>query len=62
MAAPPRRVTQERAVDIGKPRRVITVEPEPEPQPVTAPLPVPADPHEQPVPAVPNDRHVGLER
>jgi hypothetical protein len=40
------------AVEIGKPRRVITVEPAPEP--ATEPLPV--EPEEQPVPSVPDDR------
>jgi hypothetical protein len=39
-------------VEIGKPRRVITVEPAPEP--ATEPLPV--EPEEQPVPSVPDDR------
>jgi hypothetical protein len=48
------------AVDIGKPRRVITVEPEREP--VTEPAPVPAEPLEEPVPAGPRDRRIGMER
>lgn len=39
-------------VDIGKPRRVITVEPETDPVPV----PVPEEPEEQPAPATPADR------
>jgi hypothetical protein len=47
-------------VDIGKPRRVITVEPER--QPVTEPTPVPAEPQEEPVPATPTDRRAGAER
>jgi hypothetical protein len=38
-------------VDIGKPRRVITVEPEQTP----ATEPVPAEPAEEPVPAAPRD-------
>jgi hypothetical protein len=41
-----------REMDIGKPRRVITVEPTPEP----AAEPVPAEPAEEPAPAIPNDR------
>jgi hypothetical protein len=49
---------QERAVDIGKPRRVITVEPEQEP----AAVPVPAEPDEEPVPATPTDHRAGAER
>jgi hypothetical protein len=40
------------AVDIGKPRRVITVEPTPEP----AVEPVPVEPVEEPVPAAPTER------
>jgi hypothetical protein len=42
-----------RTVDIGKPRRVITVEPTPEPAVEPAPA---AEPDEQPVPAGPSDR------
>jgi hypothetical protein len=38
-------------MDIGKPRRVITVEPEP--QPAVAPEPLP---EEEPAPVSPNDR------
>jgi hypothetical protein len=40
------------AVDIGKPRRVITVEPTPEP----AVEPTPAEPVEEPAPSVPSER------
>lgn len=39
-------------MDIGKPRRIITVEPESEP----LAEPVPAEPADDPVPAVPDDR------
>jgi hypothetical protein len=40
-------------VDIGKPRKIITVEPTPEP----AAVPVPAEPDEEhPAPAVPAER------
>jgi hypothetical protein len=39
-------------VDIGKPRRVITVEPTPEP----AVEPTPAEPVEEPAPSVPSER------
>ncbi len=39
-------------MDIGKPRRIITVDPEPE----TAPEPARVEPAEEPVPAVPDDR------
>jgi hypothetical protein len=52
--------TEEEAVNIGKPRRVITVEPEREP--VTEPTPAPAEPHEEPVPATPSDHRAGAER
>lgn len=47
-------------MDIGKPRRVITVEPER--QPITEPTPVPAEPREEPVPATPTDHRAGAER
>jgi hypothetical protein len=39
-------------VDIGKPRRIITVEPTPEP----AVEPAPAEPDEPPVPVGPDER------
>lgn len=39
-------------MEIGKPRRIITVEPEPEP--VTEPAP--SEPVEEPVPVGPDDR------
>jgi hypothetical protein len=45
-------------VEIGKPRRVITVEPERDP--VTEPQPV-EQPDDEPVPAVPGDRWIGRE-
>jgi hypothetical protein len=45
-------------VEIGKPRRVITVEPERDP--VTEPQPV-EQPDDQPVPAAPRDRSIGRE-
>jgi hypothetical protein len=53
-----RPTSKEWAVDIGKPRRVITVEPEREPVAV----PAPAEPDEEPVPAAPSDRGIGAER
>ena len=43
-------------MDIGKPKRIITVEPAP------AVEPVPAEPHEDPVPATPSDRRALSER
>jgi hypothetical protein len=45
-------------VDIGKPRRIITVEPDE--SPATEPLPV--EPQDEPVPAAPNDRRTVTER
>jgi hypothetical protein len=39
-------------MDIGKPKKVITVEPEAEP----VAIPVPAEPLEEPEPAAPSDR------
>jgi hypothetical protein len=48
--------SQEGAVDIGKPRRVITVEPEREP--VAVPV---HEPDEEPVPATPTDHRAGAE-
>jgi hypothetical protein len=46
------------SVDIGKPRRIITVEPDE--SPATEPLPV--EPQDEPVPAAPNDRRTVTER
>jgi hypothetical protein len=45
-------------VDIGRPKRVITVEPEPAP----AVEPVPAEPLDDPVPVTPDDRGTVTER
>jgi hypothetical protein len=45
-------------VDIGKPRRIITVDPEESP----ASEPVPVEPQDEPVPAAPNDRGPLTER
>lgn len=44
-------------MDIGKPRRVITVEPERDP----VVEPAPAEPDDEPVPAAPNDRRNATE-
>lgn len=44
-------------MDIGKPRRIITVEPDEAP----ASEPVPVEPQDEPVPAAPNDRRAATE-